>query len=697
MRYPLIDWHGNNGNRDGNEPAASRYTECRLSRVGEEMLTDLKKNTVPWQNTYNDTEQEPIALPGRIPHLLVNGTSGIAWSTSCVFLPHNLGEVMDAAITLLKNADSTIDDLLLSIKGPDFPTAGMIINQNELRDVYLTGSGRVRVRGEYTIEEGKNETKIVFTSIPYQISKDNLIIKINDLCEKGELTGVTEILDESNYQGVRFVITVSKGTPIPATVAKLFKATDLESSYSMNQVAIVKGVPALLNLKQMLTHYIDHQKDVLLKRVRFDLNKVEERLDIVAGLLIAVEDIDEVIRLIKMSQTAEEAKTRLYDKYSLTPAQASAILNMTLKRLTKLDATNLVDEQKSLEQKQAEYKAILADPIPELCKIFTDMKEKYGDERRTTITQITATKQEKEIANVTPEKCVVTMTADGHIKRIPRASFRTQRRNGRGVKTAESAVVSTIRTNTVDTLMIFTNLGKMHRILVDKIPSGTNAAKGTSVSALVNLEPNEIPMLIYSLEYNSDAEFILFITKNGKIKKTRVEEYTSALKRGSTCAIKLTEDDSLVCVTLLTDEHVLIATKQGRILRLKSTECSPSGKNTMGVKGISLVDNDAIASIAVARDPSDTVALIRNNGTAKRMPLAEIVSQNRGTRGSMYYKCDANIQLVSILMVNDDDEILIAGTPNSICISGKDIPIMSRIAQGVAVISQSKVESATKI
>ena len=512
MRYPLIAFHGNNGSRDGDEAAAYRYTECKLSKIGEEMLADIKKNTVDWQLAYTDVENEPIYLPGRIPNLIVNGTSGIAVAMACSFAPHNLNEVMDAAIFLAQNPNCETKEILNYISGPDFPTGGTIINKDELPTAYLTGKGRARIRGEYKVESDKRGDRIVFTSIPYKVSKEDLVTEIDKLCEEGKFEGIVAIRDESNKDGIRFVIEVGKGVSTEPIIAKLFKLTRLEDTYSFNQVALVDKKPQLLNIKQLLEIYINHQKDVLLRKTKYEADKVADRIHILEGLLKALEDIDNVIALIKRSESAAAAKIALMAAYKLSEAQAKAILDMKLAKLAKLEKVEIEKEKADLETELARLKAILENPIPEMIKGFQELKSKYGDARRSTITQVATTKEEKEIEFVEPEKCVVIMTEGGLVKRIPSTSFRTQKRNGKGVKTQDDITHAVIRTNTIDSLMIFSNKGKMYRLLVNDIPVGTNVSKGQSVKSLINMETEEEPAVMYSIYRDTDAQYVLFVT-----------------------------------------------------------------------------------------------------------------------------------------------------------------------------------------
>ena len=698
MRYPLISWHGNNGSRDGDEPAAYRYTECKLSKLGEEMLADIKKNTVDWQNAYTDEEQEPVYLPGKLPNLIVNGTSGIAWAMACSFAPHNLIEVMDAAIHLLENPECDIRELLNYIKGPDFPTGGLLINKDELEKAYLTGKGRARLRGEYTIESSKSGDSIVFTSIPYKVSKEDLIVEIDNLCEQGEINGITTIRDESNQKGVRFVIELGKGVSTAPIIAKLFKSTRLESTYSFNQVALVDKKPRLLNIKQLLENYIEHQRDVLLRKTKFDIEKVQARIHILEGLLIALEDIDNIIALIKKSASAAAAKEALMDKYNLSEAQAKAILDMKLSKLARLESVEIQTEKDNLLKKEAELNQILLNPVPEMKKNFTEIKTSYGDARRTTITQVNITKEEKEIEYVEPEKCVVTMTKDGMIKRIPSKSFRTQKRNGKGVKTQGDIVTATIRTNTIDSLMVFTTKGKMYRILVNDIPVGTNVSVGQSIKSLIAMDTDEEANLIYSIYRDTDAKYLLFTTKNGICKKTALEEYTSTKKKTGIAAINLKEDDSLVSVNLIKDEDIILMTHEGMAIKFNSSEISASGRATSGVKGITLKADDYVVSALPVRHNTDEIAIFSERGLGKKIKMDELILQKRAGKGLIVYKpTDVSGKVCAGALISDEDSILIVGAASSICISAQDVPLLSRGSLGNQLIKGTSITSVSKV
>ena len=698
MRYPLISFHGNNGSRDGDPAAAYRYTECKLSKLGEEMLADIKKDTVDWQLAYTDVEDEPVYLPGRIPNLIVNGTSGIAVAMACSFAPHNMNEVMDAAIHVAQNPDCDIKEILNYISGPDFPTGGLVINKDELPAAYLTGKGRARIRGEYVIESDKRGDSIVFTSIPYKVSKEDLVKEIDKLCEEGKLEGVSTIRDESNKDGVRFVIELAKGVSTEPIIAKLFKLTRLEDTYSFNQVALIDKKPQLLNIKQLLEIYIAHQKDVLLRKTKYEADKIAARIHILEGLLKALEDIDNIIALIKKSESAAAAKVALMNQYGFSEAQAKAILDMKLSKLAKLEKVEIENEKAELISELERLQGILQNPTPELVKGFTELKKAYGDTRRSTITQVASTKEEKEIEFVEPEKCVVIMTEGGLVKRIPATSFRTQKRNGKGVKTQDDITEAVIRTNTIDSLMIFSDKGKMYRLLVNDVPVGTNVSKGQSIKSLINMDMDEQPAVMYSIYRDTDAAYVLFVTKNGLIKKTSLEEYVKTKKKTGIAAISIKDGDELAAVSLVKDEQLILVTKNGMAIRFDSKEVSPTSRATSGVKGINLGADDEIVAAIPVRNTNDKLAIFVNGGYCKKFGLDELPIQKRAGKGLMCYKpTDATGKVVAATLVEDTDCVLILGDKSSICIEASEIPNLGRASIGNVVIKNSKVLSVSKV
>lgn len=698
MRYPLISFHGNNGSRDGDEAAAYRYTECKLSKIGEEMLADIKKDTADWQLAYTDEEHEPVYLPGRIPNLIVNGTSGIAVGMACSFAPHNLYEVMEAACYVAQNPDCDIKEILNIILGPDFPTGGIVINKDELATAYLTGKGRARIRGEYKIESDKKGDSIVFTSIPYKVSKETLVQEIDELCEEKKLENIVEIRDESNKDGVRFVIKLDKGVSAEPIIAKLFKLTRLEDTYSFNQVALVDKKPQLLNIKQLLQIYIDHQKDVLVRKSKFEAEKIQNRIHILEGLLKALENIDGVIAVIKGAESAAAAKILLMHKYLLSEVQAKAILDMRLAKLAKLEKIEIQNEKASLEKDLEKLKSIIENPIPELINIFNTIKTTYGDARRSIITQVSSSKEEKEIEFVEPEKCVVIMTEGGLVKRIPSTSFRTQKRNGKGVKTQDDITHAVIRTNTVDSLMIFSNKGKMYRLLVNDIPVGTNVSKGQSIKSLINMEINEEPAVMYSIYRDTDAKFVLFVTKNGLVKKTSLEEYVKTKKKTGIAAISIKDGDELAAVSLIKDEEIILVTAKGMAIRFNSSDIGTTSRTTMGVKGINLNPEDSVVAALPVRNSNDKLAVFTHSGLGKSFELSELPVQKRGGKGLICYKvANTTGDVVDATMVEDSDNILILGDKSSICIEAKDIPTLSRASLGNQIIKDNKIISVSKV
>ena len=699
MRYPLITFHGNNGSRDGDEPAAYRYTECKLSKIGEEILRDIKKNTVDWNSAYTEEEDEPVYLPGVIPNLLVNGTTGIAVAMACSFAPHNLNEIMDACIKVLNEPDVKVKDLLNIVNGPDFPTGGLLINKDELATAYTTGKGRARVRAEYKIETKNGKDSIVYTSIPYKVSKESLIEDIDKLCEEKKIEGIVSIRDESGNGEVRFVVELAKGVSSAPIIAKLFKFTRLEDTYSFNQVALVNKEPRLLNLKQLIEVYLEHQKDVLKRATQFDLEKVKARIHILEGLILALENIDNVIALIKQSNSPSEAVSKLMSTYHLTEIQGKAIVDMKLSRLTKLEKIELETEKQEKVKEAERLESILKNPIPELERIFNEIKTKYGDSRRTTITQIAEeTKEEKEIAFVEPEKCVVVLTEGGCIKRIPTTSYRTQKRNGKGIKTQDDITNMILRTNTIDSLMIFTDRGKMYRLLVNDIPVGTNVSVGQSIKSLVAMDTDENPAVIYSIYRDTDAKYVFFTTKNGLVKKTTLEEYVKTKKKTGIAAISIKEGDELVSVCLVKDEPMILLTKNGYGIKFSSMEIGATSRATSGVKGITINPDDEVIAALPLRHDTDAIAIISETGLGKKFNSSELPMQKRAGKGLICYKPTNSTGFVADgALISDEDNILIIGDKSSICVSATEIPELSRASIGNQIIKNNKVKSISKV
>ena len=692
MRYPLIDFHGNQGNIAGDGPAAMRYTEGRLAKLSEDgMLANIKKDNVPFMPNYDDTMEEPATLPAIFPNLLCNPNTGIGVAMACNWASHNLGEVAQAIYDYIAGKEPMLP-------GPDFPTGGEIINKDDIPAIMRTGRGSVKIRGRYKVEDNK----IIFYEIPYGTITETILQEIAALCEAKEINGIEEIQDQSNKKGLRIVIECEKGASILTVVNKLFEKTSLQTSFSYNQVGLVDKVPTELNLKDCCKIYVDHNIECLKREATWDLNKATERNHIIEGLLVALEDIDNVIALIKSSDSSEDTRIKLIKNYNLSEVQAKAILAMRLSSLAHLEKIELENEHKELMDKIKYWKELLGSVELQrqvIQKRLAELVDKYGDARRTILTQINPpSKEEKEIINVEPEKCVVIMTESGLIKRVPSSSFRVQKRNGAGVKTQDGITSAIIRTNTIDSLMVFTDKGRMYRILVDNIPSGTNTSKGVPIKSLIEMESFENPTLIYSIYYDTDAKYIMFVTKNGTIKKTALEEYTKTKKKSGVAAINLREGDEIASVSLIKDEQVILLTEKGMGIKFKTSEVSASGRATMGVKGIALGEGDKVVTALPIRSNEDQLAIFSENGLGKRIKIDEFVTQSRGGKGIICYKPTTSTgNVVAGTLVADSDNLLVSGSTKSICIGANDISTVGRASIGVQIIKEGHITSVSKI
>lgn len=690
MRYPLIDWHGNNGNRDGDPAASYRYTEARLSKLSEKgLLANIRKNVVDFIPNYSETEDEPTTLPAIFPNLLCNPNTGIGVAIACNWLPHNLNEVAQAIYDYVDGKEPTIP-------GPDFPTGGLIINGDELPSIIKNGRGSVRIRGKYKIEDNN----IVFYEIPYGTGTEDLMEEIGVACDEERIKGVDNIRNESNRKkGFRLVIECERGANIANVIAALFKETSLQTSISYNQVALVNKTPVELGLKDCIKIYIDHNVSCIKREVMFDKAKAEARLHIVDGLIKALDNIDSIIELIKKSESSATAKASLMSVYSFSEEQAKAILDMKLSRLAKLEKVELEEEKKKLNALIADLLRILENPTDEVIKRLREIVATFGDERRTEITQIAKeTSEEKKLAFVEPEKCVVVMTEGGAIKRIPTSTFKTQRRGGKGIKSQDDIVSEVIRTNTIDSLMIFSDKGKMYRLLVDDVPVGTNASKGTPVKALVSMDMDESPAVIYSIYRDTDAKYMLFITKKGLVKKTALSEYVETKKKTGVAAITLKDDDELAVVTLIKDEPIIIVTRNGNVIKFNSNEIGATSRATSGVKGIGLNTNDYVIAGLPLRCAEDTLALFSTKGYGKRIAQEDILSQKRGGKGLNCFKSGLLTgELAGAQLVNDEDNILVMGDKSSLCLSASEIPVVSRANTGSIIIKNNTILSVSKV
>ena len=671
MRYPLIDFHGSCGNQSGDGAAAMRYTEARLAKISEDgLLYGIKKKNVDFIPTYDEADEEPVTLPAIFPNLLCNPNTGIGVAMACNWLPHNLKEVAQAIYDYIDGKEPMIP-------GPDFPTGGVVINKNDIPNIMRTGHGSVKVRGKYKIEKNK----IVFYEIPYGVDIEDLLANIAEACDSKEVEGLSEIRDESNKDGVRVVLECQRGVEPSSLINKLFAKTKLQISISYNQIALIDKTPTELNLKDCCKIYVDHNVDCLVKELQFDYEKAKERKHIVDGLLICLEDIDNVIQLIKKSTNSTVAKENLMNKYKLSEIQAKSVLAMRLSSLAHMEKIELENELKDLIAKIEEIEIILANRDMQVHIVkerLTKIVEKYGDARRTELAQIEVQAVEKEIAEVVPENVVVTLTQNGLIKKVLTSNFKVQRRGGKGVKSADESLMEVISTNTVDTLMFFTNKGKMYRTIVDNVPTGTNTSKGVAISTLINLENDEKVIAMSSLHRKTNAKYVIFVTKQGLFKKTYIEEYMKTNRNNGIAAIKLKEDDSVVSVTFLNEEEVILVTKEGHAIHFETKDINPIGRLTSGVKGIKLDEGDEVVAILPIHKTTDTVAIFGKDGLGKKMLLSEIPSQGRGGKGIIIYK---GAEIVGAEMIADEDTLLLVGD-KSLCISAKDIPQLGKVAVG---------------
>lgn len=689
MRYPLIDWHGSNGNIDGDGPAHMRYTEARLSKLAEDgMLFGIKKRNVDFIPNYSEDAEEPVTLPAIFPNLLCNPNTGIGVAMACNFAPHNLKEVAQAIHDYVEGKEPMLP-------GPDFPTGGIIINMNDIPAIMNTGHGSVKVRAKYKVEK----QSLVFYEIPYGTSTEALIAEIGKVAEE-ELSEITNIRNESNKKGLRIVVECKKDVNPDAIANKLFAKTNLQTSFSYNQVALINKTPTEVNLKDCIKIYLNHNIECLIKECDFDLKKAEARLEIVEGLLKALQDIDTIIAFIKKSASSAAAKDGLVSEFGFTEPQAKSIVAMRLGSLAKLEGVELNDEKAKLNETINNLNKILGSETEQLNVILgrlDDLVKKYGDARRTELAQIEVPKEEKEIAEVIPEDVVVMLSQTGDIKRIPKASFRTQRKGGKGVKTADDAVMATIRTNTIDALLLFTNKGKMYRIIVDNIPIGTNVSKGSNVSTLINLENDEKVIAITNLARGNENKYVVFITKNGLFKKTSIEEYTKTKRSTGIAAINLKDGDSIANIELMNDEDMIIITKKGYSIHFETKEIAAIGRVTAGVKAIKLADDDEVLVGLPIRDKKETVAVFSSFGNAKKTNIEEFPLQARAGKGVVAYKVSpATGDVVGATMINDEDNILLVGK-TSICVAATDIPQLGRAATGNIMIKGTQVNSITKL
>ena len=687
---PEIDWHGANGSvQISGEPAASRYTEARLTKLVEEgMLSNINKNNVPMKPNFSDDDEWPVVFPSIFPRLMVNGCQGIGSTIANVWLPHSFVEVANIINNYISTGNIDYDNI-----APSFPSGGVIINKKELPIIYKTGKGKVVLRGKAEIKDNY----IIITEIPYQVYVEPLIEEIKKYAIEEENSGIEDVVNKSS-KNIHIEIECSSN---PANVLKkLYSKTNLQKSFNANQYALTdKGVPALLTLKDYLNIYVNHNIKCIINEVKFDLDKAIDRLEIVNGLLRALEDIDNIIALIKGSENATAAKENLIKKYQFTENQAKAILAMRLSSLAKLEKVELEQEAKELENKIKDLKDILANKNRQkdiLKSRLADLVKKYGDARRTELTHIEVKPEDKIIEEVTPEDCVVILSQTGDIKRVPKNSFKVQRKNGKGVKTKNDVIMSTISTNTIDNLLLFTKKGKMFKIIVDEVPVGTNASKGVHVGTLINMDQDDEVIAITSLARSNTAKYVVFFTKQGLMKKTLLDEYTKVKRSTGIAAIKINDGDSIANVEFINEEDILVITKDGMSIHFESKNVNPIGRVAAGVKTIKLDENDEVVVGLPIHSDNDTVAIFSTKGYGKKTSIKEFTVQGRGGKGLVIYKPSAVYgQIAGATIISDNDTILLTGQPNSICIAATDLPLLTRTSFGNIMV-KSNISSIVK-
>ncbi len=698
-RYPLVDGHGNFGSVDGDGAAAMRYTEARLSKISMEMLSDINKDTVDFMPNFDETEKEPVVLPSRFPNLLVNGTSGIAVGMATNIPPHNLTESINGVVKIIDNQieedrDTTLEEIMEIIKGPDFPTGATILGRRGIEEAYRTGHGKIRVRAVTDIEPMNNgKNRIVVTELPYMVNKARLIEKIAELHKDKRIDGITEIRDESSREGMRVVVELRKDVNANVILNQLYKHTQMQDTFGVNMLALVNNEPVVMNLLQMLEYYLKHQEEVVTRRTRYDLNKAEERAHILKGLLIALDNIDEVIQIIRGSQSTAIAKERLIQRFELDDVQAQAIVDMRLRALTGLEREKLENEYDELMKKIADYKAILADRkllLGVIKKEIIAIRDKYGDERRT---QIGFDEFDISMEDLIPvEDTVIAMTHKGYIKRMSSDNFRAQHRGGKGIKgmqTIEDDYIENLfMATTHHYLMFFTNKGRVYRMKAYEIPESGRTSRGTAIVNLLQLMPEEKISAVISLKEYNDEEYLFMATKSGIVKKTHISEYENIRKTGLQ-AINLREDDELIEVKVTNNEKdIILVTKHGMCIRFKETDVRPTGRTSIGVRGMNLGFEDEVVGMQMDTQ-GPNILLVSEFGMGKRTAVEDFSVQHRGGKGVKCYKITEKTgDVVGAKAVEDGTEVMLITNEGIIIrINVDDISILGRVTSGVKLMN----------
>lgn len=704
MRVPLVDGQGNFGSVDGDGAAAMRYTESRLQKVAMELLRDLDKETVDFGPNYDESLQEPLVLPARYPNLLVNGSAGIAVGMATNIPPHNMGEVIDAATMLMDNPEATIDDLMTVIHGPDFPTGGDILGRDGIRSAFETGRGSITIRGRAKIEQTKSErNRIVITEIPYQVNKSKLVSRIAELVREKKLTEISDLRDESDRKGMRVVLELKRDAIPMVVLNKLFKHTQLQQSFGIIMLSLVDGVPKVLNLKEMLYYYIEHQKEVITRRTEYELRKARERAHILEGLVIALDNIDEVIAIIRASADDVEAKGRLSERFGLSDAQCDAILEMRLRRLTGLERGKIMDELAQLREKIAWYEQVLADVTLVLGIIKDEMAEiraKYANKRRTDITNAAKDIDIEDL--IAEEDMVVTITQAGYIKRLPAGTYRQQHRGGKGISgvnlKSEDLVQQQFVASTHDYVMFFSSKGKVYRLKIHELPLGSRHARGTAIVNLLPFEQGEKVAAVINARVFSDSEYLMFATSQGVVKKTNLKAYDTS-RRDGIIAINLDEGDELVAVRRVKDgDKIIMASTSGKAIRFAESEVRPMGRGTRGVRGMNVKGGDRVLSMEIAPDGS-SLLVVTTKGYGKRTPVSEYREMHRGGQGVKTISVTEKKGPIAAMKVVWDTDLvqLVSEQGITIKVSAADISSLGRATQGVKVMNVAGDDAVTAI
>jgi DNA gyrase subunit A len=695
MRYPLVDGQGNYGSVDGDPPAAMRYTEARMTEICQEMLRDLEKETVDFVSNYDGTREEPVVLPSTIPNLLMNGSAGIAVGMATNIPPHNLSELVDGLVTLLADPQISVEELMQLIPGPDFPTAGLIYGTEGIREAYQSGRGLITMRARALIEQSKRTSReqIIVTELPYQVNKAKLVEKIAELVRDRKIEGISDLRDESDREGMRVVIELSRGAQGEVVLNQLYKQTLMQSTFGVIMLALVGNQPRIMPLKELMSQFLEHRKEVVTRRTRFDLRKARERAHILEGLRIALEHLDQVIQLVRAAESPASAREQLIATLSLTEEQAQAILDMRLQRLTALERDKILQEHEELQQKIIELESILADELKVRAIIKDEllgMKDKYGDERRTEIVEEAV---ELNIEDLIPqEEVVVTVSRGGYIKRTPARVYRSQHRGGRGIKAMETKEEDLVEhfyiANTHHYILWFTNIGKVHWLKVYAIPDGTRISRGKALVNLLQLEEGETISAMVPVEDFTSARYVIMTTKRGLIKKTPLAAFGNP-RTGGIRAISLDDDDELIAVKL-TDgsQHIFLGTADGKAIQFREADVRAMGRTARGVIGIDLEAGDALVAMEVV-NPGATMLTVCEHGYGKRTPLDEYRVQGRGGKGLINIKVtERNGRVVGIKQVTEADELMIMTTSgNLIRLPVHELTVISRNTQGVRLIA----------